>query len=62
VFNLLAAGYVPIIAHPERQRWIDQGYEMFKRLVGNGAWMQVTAGSLTGRFGKSAKSSLQNIV
>ena len=55
VFNLLAAGYVPVIAHPERLRWIDQGYEMFKRLVGNGAWMQVTAGSLTGRFGKSAK-------
>lgn len=55
VFNLLTAGYVPVITHPERLHWIDQSYEMFKRLVGSGAWMQITAGSLTGRFGKRAQ-------
>jgi protein-tyrosine phosphatase len=53
VFNLRAAGIVPVITHPERLSWIEGHYEVFARLVHGGtAWMQVTAGSLTGRFGK----------
>lgn len=55
VFNLLAAGYVPIVTHPERLTWIEQHYATFAELVRQGAWMQVTAGSLTGRFGSRPK-------
>ncbi len=52
VFQLMTAGYVPIITHPERLSWIETHYPVFGRLVHAGAWMQVTAGSLTGRFGR----------
>lgn len=52
VFNLLANGYVPVITHPERLTWIEQHYDMFLRLARAGAWLQVTAGALTGRFGR----------
>lgn len=55
VFEVMAAGYVPIVTHPERLSWIEGHYTAFKHLALRGAWMQVTAGSLTGRFGKSAK-------
>jgi protein-tyrosine phosphatase len=55
VFQLLAAGSVPVITHPERLTWIEGNYEMFARLVKAGAWLQVTAGALTGRFGKRPK-------
>lgn len=55
VFNLVAAGYVPVITHPERLTWVDDSYGVFRDLVRQGAWMQVTAASLTGLFGKSAK-------
>lgn len=55
VFNLMAAGYVPIITHPERLHWIEDNYRIFTNLAGKGAWMQLTAGSLTGRFGASAR-------
>ncbi|MCK0512694.1 tyrosine-protein phosphatase [Aromatoleum buckelii] len=55
VFNLLASGYVPVVTHPERLTWIENHYPMFGELVRSGAWMQVTSGSLTGRFGKEAK-------
>lgn len=56
VFNLLAAGYIPVITHPERLHWLDKdNYSMFKRMADSGAWMQITAGSLTGRFGENAK-------
>lgn len=55
VFNLMAAGYVPVITHPERLTWVGEHYDSFVRLARGGAWMQITAGSLTGRFGGDAR-------
>ncbi len=55
VWNLLASGYVPLITHPERLRWIDRHYPVFCRLAQRGAWMQITAGSLVGEFGRQAR-------
>lgn len=55
VFNLMAAGYVPVITHPERLTWVGDHYDSFVRLTQAGAWMQITAGSLTGRFGGEAR-------
>jgi protein-tyrosine phosphatase len=52
---LLSAGYVPILTHPERLSWINARYELVKRLAETGVWMQITAGSLTGAFGKNAQ-------
>lgn len=52
LFDLLLAGIVPVVTHPERLTWIEDQYTVFERLVKGGAWMQVTAGSLTGRFGR----------
>lgn len=50
-FNAITAGYVPVVTHPERLTWIESHYEVFRRMAQAGAWMQVTAGALTGRFG-----------
>jgi protein-tyrosine phosphatase len=55
VFNILASGYVPVVTHPERLTWIEDHYEVFGNLVKSGAWMQITSGSLCGRFGGAAK-------
>jgi len=55
VFNLLANGYVPLITHPERLTWIEPNYPLFLRIAKGGAWLQITAGALTGRFGKRPK-------
>jgi protein-tyrosine phosphatase len=55
VFQLVAAGYVPVITHPERLTWVEDRYEVFGALVRQGAWMQITAGALTGTFGARAK-------
>ena len=52
VFALMLSGYVPVITHPERLTWIESHYPVFRRLAERGAWMQITAGALTGRFGK----------
>jgi protein-tyrosine phosphatase len=53
VFSALAAGYVPIITHPERLSWMDSHYNSFQRLAQSGVWMQLTAGSVLGLFGRT---------
>ena len=55
VFQLVAAGYVPVITHPERLTWVEDNYQVFVDLTRQGAWLQVTAGALTGLFGARAK-------
>jgi protein-tyrosine phosphatase len=46
---------VPVITHPERLTWVEDHWQVFVDLTQQGAWMQVTAGSLTGVFGARAK-------
>jgi len=53
-FNLVVAGYVPILTHPERLSWVPPRYGIIKRLVQTGVWMQITAGSFAGAFGRNA--------
>ncbi len=48
----LSAGFVPVITHPERLTWIDGHYQEFVQAAEAGAWIQITAGSVAGRFGK----------
>lgn len=51
-FELLTAGYVPILTHPERLTWIESRFETFVQLFHAGVWMQLTSGSVTGSFGR----------
>lgn len=52
VFDVMAAGYQPIITHPERLTWIENHYDVMQKMAHAGAWMQITCGSITGRFGR----------
>jgi protein-tyrosine phosphatase len=54
-FDLVVAGYVPILTHPERLSWINSHYKSMRELVSAGVWLQLTAGSLAGAFGKNAR-------
>ena len=54
-FDLVAAGYVPILTHPERLSWIESKYAAIQRLAQGGVWMQVTGASLIGAFGRTAQ-------
>lgn len=55
VFELMAAGIVPVITHPERLSWVEDHYDVFTRLGERGAWLQITGGALTGRFGRRVR-------
>ncbi|MCP5002103.1 MAG: capsular biosynthesis protein [Hyphomicrobiales bacterium] len=53
--RLLNVGFIPIITHPERLSWIVQHYHIIERLNEMGCLMQITAGSVTGAFGKTVR-------
>ena len=61
-FKLLVGGYVPILTHPERLSWVQSRYGVIQRLVQAGVWMQITAGSLTGAFGRTALYSAERMM
>ena len=62
ISSLSVAGYVPVITHPERLSWIEQHYAALVRMVHAGAWLQITAGSVTGRFGRRAQYWTQKLL
>jgi protein-tyrosine phosphatase len=55
IFDLMVTGCIPVITHPERLTWIEDHYALFVDVVHAGAWLQLTAGSLTGRFGRRCR-------
>lgn len=55
VKQLLNQGYVPIIAHPERNKLLANQPEKLRELIDLGAYAQVTAGTLAGAFGKDVQ-------
>jgi protein-tyrosine phosphatase len=55
--ELQLAGLTPVITHPERNPLIRAKPERLVKWLQQGCYAQVTAGSLLGRFGKSAKES-----
>lgn len=54
LYSLRLNGYTPIIAHPERNFQIQSNPEGLMDYVSSGAMLQITAGSLLGRFGGRA--------
>ena len=60
--GMVDAGIVPIIAHPERNPVLRQTLTRVEEWVELGCLLQVTAMSLTGGFGDSAKSASRRLL
>ena len=62
LMQLLAAGLVPIVTHPERDKDLRRRLKDLTRWVQAGCRLQITAGSLTGAFGGRSKSSAHELI
>lgn len=62
VYELLLRGITPIIVHPERNKEILMNPSILFHLIQEGALTQVTAGSITGSFGKKIKSFSEKMI
>jgi len=56
VFNLVAGGYQPIIAHPERNGGVLKHPEKLLALLDRSALVQITGDSITGMFGSDVQA------
>ncbi len=52
IFQAQVRGLAPILAHPERCAGLERSLPLLRRLVERGLLVQITAGSLEGRFGR----------
>ena len=53
--NLIAAGMIPVITHPERNALLQMRIQSLREWVGMGCLIQVTAQSFLGRWGNAAR-------
>jgi protein-tyrosine phosphatase len=56
VRNIVEAGWIPVIAHPERYRNMPGNHDLVEHWREAGARTQVNSGSLIGQYGTSAKN------
>ncbi len=56
LYEFVAGGVTPIITHPERNATLQNKPEMMAEWIRSGCVVQVTAGSLLGKFGPKAEA------
>ena len=56
IFAIGAAGYTPLLAHPERYRYIKEPEKEFARFKDLGVRFQVNLNSFGGHYGKKAQT------
>ncbi|MEP7255322.1 MAG: CpsB/CapC family capsule biosynthesis tyrosine phosphatase [Ferruginibacter sp.] len=62
ISNILAEGYRPILAHPERYFFYHRNFDQYYRLKEMGFLLQVNLLSLTGYYGSGAKKAAKFIL
>ena len=60
--GIIAKGYLPILAHPERYHYYQQNFDEYIKLKEMGFVLQVNVLSLTGYYGKRAEKAARFIL
>ena len=58
IFEISAAGYIPLMAHPERYRYVSDPAKEYGRFKELGVLFQVDLNSFGGHYGRSAKKNI----
>lgn len=62
LYQVLRAGYRPLVAHPERYGYVRENPELINLWTKMGCLLQVNRGSLLGRFGPGAQRMAAELV
>jgi protein-tyrosine phosphatase len=60
--RLVACGTKPILVHPERNPILQKHLSLLETWIGRGCYVQVTAQSLLGRFGRRALAAAEHLL
>lgn len=62
IYQIISAGFRPIIAHPERNIAIQDRPERYFNLSELGLYSQIDSASLLGKFGREAQTTAQRLL
>lgn len=62
VYDLSTNGVIPIIAHPERYKYVQDDYKYLDKLVEIGALFQANYGSLIGNYGTTVEKTVKKLI
>jgi protein-tyrosine phosphatase len=62
VFMMQAAGYKPVLAHPERYHYLHNRFHEISRIQDLGVLLQMNLNSLTGYYSDAARKAAQKLV
>ena len=62
LFDIQAAGYQPVLAHPERYGYYHKNFEVYRQLKQQGCLLQVNLLSLTGYYGKHVQLAAEKLM
>ena len=55
LFDIKTAGYMPVLAHPERYVYLQERYDLVEEIVSSGTLLQINLLSLAGFYSPNAK-------
>ncbi|UPT76859.1 capsular biosynthesis protein [Sulfurovum sp. XGS-02] len=59
IFEIAASGYIPLMAHPERYRYVNDPLKEYGRFKELGVLFQLDLNSLGGHYGRDAKKKAE---
>lgn len=62
IFELQVAGYIPVLAHPERYSFFHNSFENYKKLKKAGCYFQINLLSSVGYYGKDVAVTAQKLL
>ncbi|PUZ26981.1 Tyrosine-protein phosphatase YwqE [Chitinophaga costaii] len=62
IFDLISAGYQPLLAHPERYGYMHEDFSQYENLKARGVQLQLNLLSLTGYYGKPVQKVARQLV
>ncbi|MBY0424920.1 MAG: capsular biosynthesis protein [Cytophagales bacterium] len=61
IFDMLSAGYKPVMVHPERYQYVER-FEEFQEMKGRGLLFQININSLTGHYSGNSKKFAELLI
>ncbi|EDL65254.1 tyrosine-protein phosphatase [Bacillus sp. SG-1] len=62
LYELQLEGFIPVLAHPERNSVIRRRPNLLYQLIKRGILVQITAGSITGTFGRKIQKFAEKLL
>lgn len=62
IFRLIENNIIPIIAHPERYKFVQEDPSKVRELIDSGCLIQSNIGSILGIYGKKAKKTIKYLL